>query len=67
MDNSKILKISRKVIKDEREVLEKLEKSLHKNFSLSAKLISELKGRLIVTGIGKNGHIGKKMAATFAV
>lgn len=66
MDNSKILEIGRKVIKDEREVLEKLEKNLQENFILAAKLISELKGRLIVTGIGKNGHIGKKMAATFA-
>lgn len=66
MDNNKILEIGRKVIKDEREVLEKLEKNLQENFILAAKLISELKGRLIVTGIGKNGHIGKKMAATFA-
>jgi len=66
MDNSKILEIGRKVIKDEREVLEKLENSLQENFVLAAKLISELKGRLIVTGIGKSGHIGKKMAATFA-
>jgi arabinose-5-phosphate isomerase len=66
MDNSKILEIGRKVIKDEREVLEKLEKNLQDNFILATKLISELKGRLIVTGIGKSEHIGKKMAATFA-
>ena len=66
MDSSKILEIGRKVIRDEREVLEKLEKNLQENFILAAKFISELKGRLIVTGIGKNGHIGKKMAATFA-
>lgn len=66
MDNNKILEIGRKVIKDEREVLEKLEKNLPENFIQAAKLISELKGRLIVTGIGKNGHIAKKMAATFA-
>lgn len=66
MDNNKILEIGRKVIKDEREVLEKLEKNLPENFILAAKLISELKGRLIITGIGKNGHIAKKMAATFA-
>ena len=64
MDNSKILEIGRKFIKDEREVLEKLEKNLQENFILAAKLISELKGRLIITGIGKNGHIGKKMAHT---
>lgn len=29
-------------------------------------LISEMSGRLIVTGLGKSGHIGAKLAATFA-
>src|SRR5262245_50697649 len=29
-------------------------------------LIAQAKGRLIVTGMGKSGHIGRKIAATFA-
>lgn len=66
MDDNKIIEIGKKVIKDEREVLEKLEHNLQGNFVTAVKLISVLKGRLIVTGIGKSGHIGKKMAATFA-
>jgi len=66
MDNNQIIEIGRKAIKDEREVLEKLENGLNDNFILAARLVSELQGRLIITGIGKSGHIGKKMAATFA-
>jgi arabinose-5-phosphate isomerase len=66
MDNNKILEIGKKVIKDEKEALENLEKNLGENFVSAVQLISESKGRLIITGIGKSGHIGKKIAATFA-
>lgn len=32
----------------------------------AARLIGDLEGRLVVTGLGKSGHIGRKLAATFA-
>src|SRR5450631_4135285 len=35
-------------------------------FTAAADLIRNAKGRLIVTGLGKSGHIGRKVAATFA-
>jgi len=35
-------------------------------FAHAADLIRGAKGRLIVTGLGKSGHIGRKIAATFA-
>lgn len=35
-------------------------------FAEAATLIRNAKGRLIVTGLGKSGHIGRKVAATFA-
>lgn len=35
-------------------------------FARTADLIGNAKGRLIVTGLGKSGHIGRKIAATFA-
>jgi arabinose-5-phosphate isomerase len=35
-------------------------------FNAAAGLIRGAKGRLIVTGLGKSGHIGRKIAATFA-
>ncbi|MCB1413805.1 MAG: KpsF/GutQ family sugar-phosphate isomerase [Xanthobacteraceae bacterium] len=35
-------------------------------FAAAAELIRSAKGRLIITGLGKSGHIGRKIAATFA-
>src|SRR3954452_24045914 len=35
-------------------------------FSAAVDLIARSKGRLIVTGMGKSGHVGRKIAATFA-
>jgi arabinose-5-phosphate isomerase len=35
-------------------------------FSKAAELIRQARGRLIITGLGKSGHIGRKIAATFA-
>ena len=36
------------------------------NFNKAVELIFNMQGRLIVTGMGKSGHIGRKIAATFA-
>lgn len=38
----------------------------HHGFKQACDLIIGCKGRVIVTGMGKSGHIGKKIAATFA-
>jgi len=35
-------------------------------FAAAVELIAQSKGRLIVTGMGKSGHVGRKIAATFA-
>ena len=35
-------------------------------FTAAVELVRNAKGRLIVTGLGKSGHIGRKIAATFA-
>jgi arabinose-5-phosphate isomerase len=35
-------------------------------FTAAVELISGARGRLIVTGMGKSGHVGRKIAATFA-
>lgn len=36
------------------------------DFTKAVELISQLKGRVIISGIGKSGHVGQKIAATFA-
>jgi len=43
-----------------------LQSDLRSPFTAAADLIRNAKGRLIVTGLGKSGHIGRKIAATFA-
>jgi arabinose-5-phosphate isomerase len=43
-----------------------LRSNLGEPFARAADLILGAKGRLIVTGLGKSGHIGRKIAATFA-
>ena len=43
-----------------------LRADLGEPFARAASLILGAKGRLIVTGLGKSGHIGRKIAATFA-
>jgi arabinose-5-phosphate isomerase len=43
-----------------------LQSDLGASFAAAAALIRNAKGRLIVTGLGKSGHIGRKVAATFA-
>ncbi len=46
--------------------LQKTKDALGTDFETILKLILRCKGKVIVTGIGKTGHIGSKMAATFA-
>src|SRR5690606_26136140 len=54
----------------ERQGLESLERALQNGlgqpFRQAVEVILGLSGRVIITGVGKSGHIGAKMAATFA-
>ncbi|WP_157016336.1 KpsF/GutQ family sugar-phosphate isomerase [Mesorhizobium xinjiangense] len=43
-----------------------LDNGLSEPFARAVETISHISGRVIVTGVGKSGHIGSKMAATFA-
>ncbi|KAA6205026.1 MAG: KpsF/GutQ family sugar-phosphate isomerase [Candidatus Tokpelaia sp.] len=45
---------------------EQMEKALAVPFAKAVRLIGSAKGRVIVTGLGKSGHIGAKIAASFA-
>ena len=57
---------ARDVIRAEAEALSTLADSLDENFRSAIDLLLNAKGRVIVTGIGKSGHIARKVAATFA-
>lgn len=57
---------AKKVFDIEIEALEKTRDSLNEIFIQILDEISNCEGKVIVTGMGKPGHIAKKMAATFA-
>lgn len=65
MANS-FLKAAKKVLKIEADALEKLKDDLPIDFSDLVEFILNLTGRVIVSGVGKSGHIGNKIAATLA-
>lgn len=55
-----------KCFREESEALLDLIPQLTDDFDRAVELIYQCKGRLIVTGVGKSGHIGAKIAATLA-
>jgi arabinose-5-phosphate isomerase len=57
---------AKKVLKTEADGLGKLQDYLPIDFSDLVKFILNLTGRVIVSGVGKSGHIGSKIAATLA-
>lgn len=60
------LATGRKVIAIEAEGLTALAASLDDSFARAVETILQAKGRVIVSGMGKSGHIARKIAATFA-
>ncbi len=61
-----IIGIAERVLKTEAEAINALLNRLDENFRKAAEMLCEMKGRLIVTGMGKSGLIGKKIAATLS-
>jgi arabinose-5-phosphate isomerase len=61
-----LLATGQRVIRREAEALEALAGTLDDSFARAVSLLMEAKGRVIVSGMGKSGHIARKIAATFA-
>ena len=64
MDN--ILNIAKRVLKIEADAVLALIERLNSNFEKAVEIIYRSKGRVVVTGMGKSGLVGKKIAATLA-
>ncbi|TKX32192.1 KpsF/GutQ family sugar-phosphate isomerase [Campylobacter aviculae] len=62
----KAIEIAKEVFKIEAESISNLASHLDENFNQAVELIFHTKGRCIVSGMGKSGHIGAKIAATLA-
>ena len=60
------IRLARDTFAIEAEAIHGLGARLDSGFSECVRLILALQGRVVVMGMGKSGHIGRKMAATFA-
>ncbi len=61
-----VLQIVREVLETEAKEILKASKKIDKDIEKAVDIIYNTKGKLIVTGVGKSGLVGAKMAATFA-
>ncbi len=61
-----VLTLAREVLRLEASEIAALAQRLDDNFERAVKLILQCKGRVVVSGMGKSGHIGGKIASTFA-
>ena len=63
---AEILTIAKQVFHDEIAGLIQVEQHLDSNFVAAVELLLACRGKIIVSGMGKSGHIGNKIAATLA-
>ena len=61
-----ILDEGKKVFALEIEAMERIKNNLGQNFVDAVKLILNIEGNVIFSGVGKSGHVGRKLAATFS-
>ena len=64
MKTSEIIERGRRVVRMEREALEQTESRIGDNFATAVDMLARSTGRAIVSGVGKSGLIGRKIAAT---
>ena len=66
MKMNPIIETGKQCLKDEAEAILALIDQVGESFEKAIELIFNCKGKCIVTGVGKSGHIGRKIAATLA-
>jgi len=62
----KIIETALQVLNDEIDGINLLKKFFDSNFEHAVKTIFESNGKVIVTGVGKSGHVGRKISATLS-
>lgn len=66
MNKSTVLATGRSVLRREADAIVKLADSIGDGFAAAVDLMLAVRGRVIVSGMGKSGHIARKIAATLA-
>jgi arabinose-5-phosphate isomerase len=65
-DTEQLIDRGRRVLRTEAEAVAALEHRLGDDFAAACRLLLACTGRIVVTGMGKSGHVGNKIAATLA-
>ncbi|UYM05918.1 KpsF/GutQ family sugar-phosphate isomerase [Solicola gregarius] len=66
MTDDPLIAIARETLLTEASAIKATAEELGPDFRKAIDLLASASGRVVVTGLGKSGHIGHKMAATFA-
>ena len=66
MSTNKFINSAKKTIEIQADSISSLGNQIDKSFAEIGKKVSLLKGKLIVMGVGKSGHVGQKVSATLA-
>lgn len=66
MDYTTACELAKSVIDIEAQMIIELKNRIDTLFYQACNMLYQCKGRIVVTGVGKSGHISKKIAATFA-
>lgn len=64
--NDELLKTGREILTKEADAISTAALRLGQEIVSAAHLVSRCRGRVVVSGLGKSGHVGRKTAATFA-
>ena len=65
-DESRIIEYGKEIVRLERDAVDGLAEHIDKSFKNAVELIHSCSGRVIVTGVGKAGIVGRKISATLA-
>ncbi|MDR3076507.1 MAG: KpsF/GutQ family sugar-phosphate isomerase [Synergistaceae bacterium] len=66
MTDGDLLAIGKSILSEEARAIEAVSSRLGEELAGAARLISSCSGRVVVSGLGKSGHVARKIAATFA-
>lgn len=66
MEKETIIATAKQCLRDEAAAIESLIPRLDEQFMRAVEAIRDCKGKIVVTGVGKSGHIGSKIASTLA-
>jgi len=65
-DNQRLVEMGRDALRIEAEAVAALVGRLGNEFAAACRVLLDCRGRVVVSGMGKSGHVGRKIAATFS-